>query len=348
MHAGIGGSRINESLPGAGQKVPETGLQPNVTTFSLNRPHSSRSDNSQPAHNFDRVSPDECEKLFLAGRVPPVLNGSMKRERALTGLSGRRLKRLLHQLCEFAQNDVRRIARHEEVAIHQLRVRMKKILALLRLAQQGIEEHTLEAMRQHIRSIKNSCAGSRERTVRDKLIDKLARRFHLDARHRPKAPGAATVELSTSNLCHQLHALDLLIERSCIQALDEHQILEQHARCYRKGRRLMKECSQVNDSRTLHRWRHRVKDLCYQTLALSHLHGSARRIKRARRLGHMLGRDHDLANLSREPAFAVRRSPWCQMINERRDELRQRYLSIGHKLYGTHHSHFSDLVLHHA
>lgn len=271
----------------------------------------------------------------------------MKRERALTGLSGRHLKRLLHQLCEFAQNDVRHIARREEVATHQLRVRMKKILALLRLARNGVEEHTLEAMQQHIRSVKNSCAGSRERTVQNKLIDKLARRFHLDAKHRPKSAGTAPKEFSVSNLCHQLHALDLLIERSCIHTLDEHQILEQHARCYRKGRRLMKECSQVNDSRTLHRWRHRVKDLYYQSLAMPGLHGTRRRVKRAHRLGHLLGRDRDLANLALEPAFALRRSPWGQMIDERREELRRRYLALGHKLYATHNSQFSELLLHH-
>lgn len=272
----------------------------------------------------------------------------MKRDRDLTSLSGRRLKRLLHQLCERAQEDVQRISHHEEVATHQLRVRMKKILALLRLARAGIEDHTLQAMRQHIRAIKNGCAGNRERVVQDKLIDKLTRRFHLAPEHRPKLAGTFHQELSAPNLRHQLHALGLLIDSSCIHVLDEDQILRQHARCYRKGRHLMKQCCEATDSRTLHRWRHRVKDLYYQTLALSHLQGAARRIKRAQRLGRLLGRDQDLANLAREPAFAVRRSPWLQVIDEHRGELRQRYLTLGHKLYAPHNSRFSGRILHQA
>jgi hypothetical protein len=272
----------------------------------------------------------------------------MKRDCDLISLSGRRLKRLLHQLCERAQDDVRRLSSHEEVATHQLRVRMKKIAALLRLARAGIEEQTLLAMRLHIRAVKNGCAVNRERAVQDKLIDKLARRFHLEAQHRPSPAGGLPKALSASNLCHQLHALDQLIDRSCIHVLDEQQTLAQHARCYRKGRSLMKECCETTDSKTLHRWRHRVKDLYYQTLALHHLHGAARRIKRAQRLGRLLGRDHDLATLAHEPAFAMRRSPWLQIIDERRNALRERYLAVGHKLFAPHNSRFSGWVLQHA
>jgi hypothetical protein len=268
----------------------------------------------------------------------------MKRSRSVTSnLTGRRLKRLLSQLCECAQNDVSRLASLEATATHQLRVRMKKILALLRLAADGIEEQTLLAMRLHIRTVKNACAGNRDRVVQRKLIDKLARRFHLDPRHRPLPAGGTLPSPPATFLRHQLHALGLLIDSSRIEMLSEENVLERHSRCYRRGRRLMKLACESSDSDTLHRWRHRVKDLYFQTLALSHLPGANRRICRAQRLGHLLGRDQDLANLALVPAFAMRRSPWRQVINEHRGKLRERYLTLGHQLYAPHSSRFHKL-----
>ncbi|WP_461785337.1 hypothetical protein, partial [Prosthecobacter sp.] len=95
-------------------------------------------------------------------------------------------------------------------------------------------------------------------------------------------------------------------------------------------------------------WRHRVKDLYFQTLALRHLPGAPRRIHRAKRLGNLLGRDQDLANLTREPAFAIRRGPWRQVIGEQRESLRPRYLELGHKLYAPHASRFGGRIFAHA
>lgn len=269
----------------------------------------------------------------------------MKQSRDTASLPGRKLKRLLHQLCERAQGDVRRMAAYEETATHQLRVRVKKMLALLRLAHPGIEEHTLQAMRLHLRTVKNACACNRDQVVQGRLIDKLTRRFHLAPKHRPKLMGHPLSPPPASYLHHQLYAMGQLIDSTCIQSLSEEQILEEHARCYRKGRRLMKQAFETTDKRILHRWRHRVKDLYFQTLVLSQLPGSVRRIKRALRLGNLLGRDQDLANLAREPAFAMRGSPWVQVISEHRDNLRDRYLSLGHKLYAPQSTRFSGKIM---
>lgn len=270
----------------------------------------------------------------------------MKQSRDSAGLTGRKLKRLLHQLCERAQADVRRIPLHGDSATHQLRVRVKKMMALLRLAQAGIEKHTLQAMRQHLRTVKNTCAGNRDHVVQSRLIDKLTRRFHLAPKHRPQFMGQPLIAPPATDLHHHLYAVGQLIDSTCIQSLTEEQILAEHARCYRKGRQLMQQAFETTDKRTLHRWRHRVKDLYFQTLALSHLRGAQRRIRRAKRVGHLLGRDQDLANLASEPAFAMRRSPWVQVIHEHRDHLRERYLSLGHRLYAPPSTRFSGKVLH--
>lgn len=255
----------------------------------------------------------------------------MKSARASTAVSGKVLKRLITDVIQAAQRDVTRLHVLEAVATHQLRVRMKKLLALLRLARDCVPEETFSAMRMHIRATKNACAGNRDREVRDRLVEKLSRRFHLSPQHRPGNEAASPPPASF--LRHQLCALEQLVETSRIEHLSPEQIIAAHAITYRRGRRLMKEAFDRAGEATLHRWRHRVKDLHYQTLALAHLPGTARRVRRARKLGGILGREHDLANLSREPAYAAKRGPWSHLIQDYRSKLRERLLVLGHKLY---------------
>ncbi len=265
----------------------------------------------------------------------------MKRSDELTGLTGRSLKFSLCRLCQAAHRDVSRFPWHESVAVHQLRLRMKKIQALLRLAVDGIDEQTLHAMQQHVRAVKNACAVSREGTVRNELIDKLANRFHLPDARLPRPVRKDRTRPSTSLIRHHLHALEQLVKMTRIESLTKDEMLARHARCYRKGRRLMKRIAETGDEPSLHRWRHRVKDLYFQTLVLHHLPGARKRIKRSCRLGSLLGRDHDLFALSLEPAFRSRRSPWPEIIHERREELRKRFLALAGKLYSPPPAHFN-------
>jgi hypothetical protein len=275
----------------------------------------------------------ECEQLFLAGLEPDRLNRGMKSACDPSAASGKRLLSLVHGLLDSAQRDVRRLKTHEAVATHQLRVRMKKLLALLRLGRDCVPEQTFEAMRMHIRAVKNACAGNRDVVVRDKLVERLSRRFHLAPQHALQADGGRPVPPSNSFLRHQLCALEQLVERTSMEKLTPEQIISAHAMSYRRGRRLMRECFDGVSEVSLHRWRHRVKDLHYQTLAIRPLPGAYRRVRRARKLGSLLGRERDLANLSREPAYAVKRGSWSHLIHEQRSKLQQRILLLGHKLY---------------
>jgi hypothetical protein len=275
----------------------------------------------------------ECEQLFLAGWKSSRLNQFMKIARDPFATSGRGLLSLIDGLLTAAQRDVRRLKTHEAVATHQLRVRMKKLLALLRLGRDCVPEQTFMAMRMHIRAVKNSCAGNRDVVVRDQLVEKLSRRFHLSPQHAFTANGSRLVPPSSSFLRHQLCALEQLVERTSIERLTPEQIVAAHARTYRKGRRLMKLSFVSVAEESLHRWRHRVKDLHYQTLAIRHLPGACRRVRRARKLGGLLGRERDLASLACERAYAVKRGAWSHLIHEHRSKLQQRILLLGHRLY---------------
>ncbi|MBL9132762.1 MAG: CHAD domain-containing protein, partial [Verrucomicrobiaceae bacterium] len=204
--------------------------------------------------------------------------------------------------------------------------------ALLRLAHDCVPDHTFEAMRMHLRAVKNACAGNRDRVVRDKLVEKLSRRFHLAPQHRIEKRARLAAPPATF-LRHQLCALEQLVETTRMENLSPEQIIAAHAVTYRRGRRLMKEAFEGPEARTLHRWRHRVKDIHYQTLALPHLPGAARRVRRARKLGGILGRERDLAALAHEPAYVTKRGPWSHLIQEHRSKLRERCLVLGHKLY---------------
>lgn len=261
------------------------------------------------------------------------MNRIMKSARDPSAASGRRLLSLIEGLLESAQRDVGRLKMQEAVATHQLRVRMKKLLSLLRLGRDCVPEQTFEAMRMHIRAVKNACAGNRDVVVRDKLVEKLSRRFHLSPQHALNSDGSRPEPPSASFLRHQLYALEQLVDRTSIEKLTPEQIIAAHAITYRRGRRLMKESFDGVAEESLHRWRHRVKDLHYQTLAIRHLPGACRRVRRARKLGSLLGRERDLANLAREPAYAAKRGSWSHLIHEHRSKLQQRILILGHKLY---------------
>ena len=244
------------------------------------------------------------------------------------------LKHLLLALVASAQRDVTRLQGHAEaVATHQLRVRMKKLLALLQLGHGCVLDHTFEVMRMHIRAVKNACAGNRDRVVRDRLVGKLSRRVHVAPPHEALLSGEAPPLPSPSYLRHQLCALEQLVRKSRIERLTPAELVAAHAITYRKGRRMMKEALGGQRTDTLHRWRHRVKELHYQSLALARLPGTTRRVRRARKLGSILGREHDLASLAREPVFAAQGRPWRRLIREDRSRLRERIMVLGRRLY---------------
>lgn len=292
---------------------------------------------------------NECEKLLIATvRVLALCVGRMKRRRFPTGISGQELKLLLSRLCEAAHKDVSRMPQHEAVAVHQLRLRMKKIQALLRLAADAIDLHSMRALRHHIRCVKTACAASREEAVRMKIIEKLVHKHHLSLKPRQVDSTVVEPPAQPAYLRHQLHALEQLVARTPIEKLSHSRLVAQHVRCYRKGRRLMRQSTLCSDEATLHRWRHRVKDFYFQTLLFAQAPGARRRLHRARRLGTLLGREHDFATLSHETAFCSRRGPWPDIIQEKREALRQRCLHLGHKLYATQSSRLSGMLAHAA
>ena len=173
---------------------------------------------------------------------PPASIHGMKRSREhASALTGAGLKGLLGGLIDAARRDVSRLAIRESVATHQLRVRMKKILALLRLSQDALSGQTFEAMRMHLRAVKNACAGQRERVVRDKLVARLADRFQISLPRPSNKAVRAAEPPSASYLSHQLCALEQLLDTSRIEALTPEQIVAAHAITYRKGRRMMKQ-----------------------------------------------------------------------------------------------------------
>ncbi|MBK8091258.1 MAG: CHAD domain-containing protein [Verrucomicrobiaceae bacterium] len=247
--------------------------------------------------------------------------------------SGKVLRHLLTGLLDTAQRDVARLSTHEAVATHQLRVRMKKLLSLLRLGQDALPEPVFEAMRMHIRAVKNACSARRDRQVRQRLLTKLSRRFHLPLPPQPHRTLRMPAAPSATFLRHQLCALEQLLETTRIDTLSPEQVLAAHALSYRKGRRLMKQAFESTQEDILHRWRHRVKDLHYQTLALSHMPGATRRVRRSRKLGAILGRERDLGLLAHDRLCASPRSAWHRLIHECRSRLRDRLLLLGRKLY---------------
>jgi CHAD domain-containing protein len=111
-------------------------------------------------------------------------------------------------------------------------------------------------------------------------------------------------------------------------------IRDNYEACHRSGRRRMRESQETLEDDACHRWRKRVKALYYQSQALSEaLAHPGHRLERTRKLGKLLGSDHDLTLLEKETAATSADNPWDEAISERREKLRRQIFTVGGRIY---------------
>lgn len=233
------------------------------------------------------------------------------------------LLRLMDGLCAQAEADLRRMRAHPSVSIHALRVRMKKLAAVLRLADGRLTQMQSKRLRQRMNGIKNAFAEHRDVEVMQQQIKRLVQRHHLP---RPKLltplqtdPPAASI----SSVHRQLSALRRDLATLPLQGLTRQEILSCYASRERACRREMKECRANPAPERLHAWRKRIKQWYYLNLVLHRLPHAARSIAPARRLGRHLGEVHDLVLLYARitgPYEAV----WHDTIAKRMNKLEER------------------------
>jgi hypothetical protein len=235
----------------------------------------------------------------------------------------RRFHRFFRRLALQARNDLLRLPQHPNRSIHNLRVRMKKLGAVLRLtkARMGGEEY--EKVLAESKRLKNAFARHRDARVAAKLSQKSG------GGKKPRVPMPSK---AGQPLFIEVAILERLLNDTSFANLKPKDVLKAYVKCYRTGRKRMKKCLKNPVPELLHDWRGPVKRFFYQSLLLRHAKGARSRIDRARKLGKWLGKDHDW-HLMAEMARKEQQMRTAEAFEEKRQSRQKRIFKLAAKLY---------------
>lgn len=229
---------------------------------------------------------------------------------------GARIVRLMTALCLHAEADLRRIPRTPAQAVHALRLRMKKLRALLFLIRDMIPPAQMQRLRTLIRRIKNAFAGRRDFEVMQKLAKAMRRRYGLPPLSLQDALGrdaASVVGKALAGARGRISKLRCEVAGLRLENLTPQEVLDGYVRCQHGCRRRWKKCSAEDDAMHLHRWRKHVKHWYFLSLAFGRLPQAGKNARAARKLGRLLGQVNDLQMLEAHVAGAAVES-WRKAI----------------------------------
>jgi hypothetical protein len=206
------------------------------------------------------------------------------------------LRRLVGNLSEMASGDARRMARQPVVAVHALRVRMKKIRALLRLG--AVEGEDLEEVHRQCREIMRGVSTARDEEVMRRLYGKLFDEVPAWERE------AEATQWSVVRVRREVKRLAEMLAGVTFSGLNWDVVRANFEASFRRARKSFRRCEAGDGPDSFHALRKRVKVMYFQSVALRQLRGAKRRIRLAKALGKHLGREHDLAILASRLAKA--------------------------------------------
>lgn len=231
-----------------------------------------------------------------------------------------------------AREAVSNLENDPDEEIHELRTRMKKVRALMRLLPLEKKPKRERRMKRLIRILKNELASQRDDHVLRKVYHTLAEKNPEDAQETAAPPDEATIArlLGTAEGLESLTAS--IPDKLCSPAT----VRERFLKTYRRGRRLMKRAREHDSPEVFHEWRKAVKELWYQASTLVAWEPNEEIARQARELSSLLGDLHDLDVLrGRLGDFAEdgEIDTVQTRLETRRTELRDAALSSGAGLF---------------
>lgn len=238
----------------------------------------------------------------------------------------RKIRSTLLSISRQAERDLELLPSDDvQRRIHTLRVRMKKLRAILRLLKHGLPPATLHAIRRRLRILKQAFSKNRDQHV----LQSLAAEFQMECStsHLPRiqfpAPqkGRRSADLPSRSELLRLkataHDLTHRLETLTIHPMDGRDIARACAKRYASALHGFRRSRKKPTPERLHRWRSPVKDHYLQSLLLLR---DRRHLKLSRRLGSWLGQMHDLSLLH---AHCQQHAPgtWVRTIRRRMKDL---------------------------
>lgn len=247
--------------------------------------------------------------------------------------------------------DDRKLDRHE--TIHQLRKRMKKLRALLRLVRGGaLDESSFAEENTRYRDAAREISEFRDARVLVETYDALLEKWgeNIDRRAFGQVRRALTrrPEHQAANMADlgQIESA-LTAGRDRLEALefkqDGFEALEPGlSKTYRRARKAMKKVRKKPKVEHMHTWRKRVKNHRHHMRLLHHIWPGPlkARAEELKALSDLLGEDHDLADFSetliREgmPGATGQTAPMLLvMVEDRRTELQAAAIELGQRIF---------------
>ena len=258
------------------------------------------------------------------------------------------LRRLIRQDLDRARHDLHG---HEPRAerIHRIRQRLKRVRSMLAVLEPALGAEAADA-RRAVAAAARLLAGARDADA----AAASARELRASPGATPEA-GLDRIVASLTAAAEEAHHRAPPVEevRDRLAAVehgladapgklgdDKDMLAEALRRSYRKGRRAMMKSEATLSTPDLHRWRKWVKDLGHLlALARKRLPGGLEHEREnLRRLGELLGQDHDHAILAEKLALSPEGDPALMrqlaVIARERRRLEREAFALGANLYG--------------
>ncbi len=247
---------------------------------------------------------------------------------ALVGLA----EKVCDQIAGLPRGSLRRV--------HQIRVLVKRLRALLRLTRGHLPPRTFYRIDHLARRIKNALGNARDHAVLADFVGKLwappEKRRLVRALALGKARATARADMLTRKQAILQDAKLLLAQLhragGRLRALPAGKgaIATTGAACAQSARVCSKRRA---DDAEFHRWRKKLKTLIYQTEYLDGNAVSSPRLRQMKHLGHLLGAHHDLALMQLRMNDHAIEKKLIQHIARKKDALARRTLKQAARIF---------------
>lgn len=275
------------------------------------------------------------------------------------------LKRIALEQLKRAQRECEDRDLDNDTKVHQVRKRMKKQRALLRLMKDRLGDKPFRRENQRARSLARRLADARDTQVMLDVATALAGddpalaaagferlQAHLQSaidRHR----GQADLDTHLQRSRKELVEMQRDIPAWPLQGRGFKVVQAGLHRAYKRGRKALKQIDKHANDETTHTWRKRVKDYWYHSRLLENIWPGVMRCQadELKILSELLGDHNDLsvleATLMPLPGEVIdddEKDVWKNRIGREKEQLRGHAIRLGRRIYAEPPEHFIDRV----
>jgi CHAD domain-containing protein len=273
-----------------------------------------------------------------------------KLPRAIRRIAKGRVQRILCDLTHPAAN-------RKEECVHQARKNLKKVRAALRLVRDELGNRVYRRDARHFRKVARALSQQRDAQVQLQTAEDLLGQYHGKLLREALMKLHRVLQQRLREVSHQpngdIKKLECELEAACRHAkkwpvdnLKWDDLACGIGQTYKRASKGFQQAERTRKPEDLHEWRKRVKDLWYQLCILKPVQEKAiaTLAQNMKRLGQLLGNDHDLFMIGEASKTAELNCRELEAIEnlarERRKCLQKEAFQLGRRLFSEKPSEF--------